>query len=899
VIGPVCDDEFGDTYGIVYGFTADGFSHRELRDYVEDIRSRLLQVPDVAKVNLIGEQPERIYIEFSPAKLAGYGLTPAALAAALQAQNAVAPSGVITSDAEGIKLRVSGALASEKDILAVNFAVGDRILRMADIAEVKRENADPPDPMFRINGKPGLGLAISMRDGGDVLALGRNVQQAMQDLKADLPIGIEPVMVANQPDTVRHAVNEFMEALWEAIAIVLAVSIISLGLRAGTIVIVSIPLVLAIVFTAMMAFGIDLQRVSLGALIISLGLLVDDAMITIESMVSRLERGDDQRKAAVFAYESTAYPRLTGTLATILGFVPVGFARSDAGEYTFSLFAVVALSLLASWVVSGLCAPVVGVALLRQPKHPRGETLGAPMRLFRRCLLGAMRARWITIGVTLALFAAAVVGLRYVPQQFFPASDRPELLVDLKLQDNASILASRDVAEQFDKLLAADPDVVRFSTYVGQGTIRFYLPIDVALPNDFFAQSVVVTKGLKEREQVRARLERELAERFPAVVARVYPLELGSPVGWPVKYRVSGPDLSRVHAIAMQVAEQVGATPGARNVNFDWIEPARAMRIHIDQDQVRQLGLSSEDVALTLNAVVTGMTVTQVRDSIYLIDVVARAEQQQRASLESLRSLQIPLRGGQVVPLRQIATFEYTQEYPIVWRRDRVPTLTVQADVVPGVLPATTVEAVQPRIDRLAATLPSGYRIVAGGSVEESGKAQASVLAVVPAMTLLVLTVLMFQLQSFQRMFLVLSVAPLGLIGVVATLLLVQLPLGFVAILGVLALTGMIARNSVILIDQVENEKAAGLHPWDAVVIAAIHRTRPILLTASAAALGMIPIAPTVFWGPMAFAIIGGLAGATVLTLIFLPALYVAWFRIAEPRAGGTSVQADEGAAHA
>ena len=516
VIGPVADDEFSDTYGIVYGFTADGFTSRELRDYVEDIRSRLLQVPDVSKVNLIGDQPERIYIEFSPAKLAGYGLTPATLMAALQAQNVVVPSGVITTDAETIKLRVSGALMSEKDILAVNFAVGDRIIRLADIAQVRREDADPPEPIFRINGKPGLGLSISMRDGGDVLALGRNIQQTMQELKANLPIGIEPVMVANQPETVSHAINEFMEALWEAIAIVLAVSMVSLGLRAGAIVIVSIPLVLAVVFAAMQALGIDLQRISLGALIIALGLLVDDAMITIESMVSRLERGDDKKQAAIFAYASTAYPRLTGTLVTIAGFVPVGFARSDAGEYTFSLFAVVALALLASWVVSGLFAPVVGLALLRPPKHPHGETLGAPMRLFRRCLLAAMRAKWITILVTACLFAAALAGTRFVPEQFFPASDRPELLVDLKLQDNASILATRDVAEAFDKIVAADPDVERFSTYVGQGAIRFYLPLDVALPNDFFAQSVVVTKGLKEREQVRARLEQALATRLPA-----------------------------------------------------------------------------------------------------------------------------------------------------------------------------------------------------------------------------------------------------------------------------------------------------------------------------------------------------------------------------------------------
>jgi len=884
VIGPVADDEFGDTYGIVYGFTADGFTHRELRDYVEEIRSRLLQVLDVNKVNLIGQQAERIFIEFSPTKLAGYGLKPAQLAAALQAQNAVAPTGVITTDEESITLRVSGAMASEKDILAMNFDVGGRNVRLADIAEVRREYTDPPDPMFRINGTPGLGLSISMRDGGDVLALGENIQHAMEELKADLPIGIEPIMVANQPDTVHRSIDDFMEALWESIAIVLVVSVVSLGLRAGAIVIVCIPLVLAIVFAAMYALGIDLQRISLGALIISLGLLVDDAMITIESMVSRLERGDDKPQAAIFAYASTAYPRLAGTLVTIAAFVPVGFARSDAGEYTFSLFAVVALALLASWVVSGICAPVAGIALLRQPKHTHSEeTLSAPMRVFKRCVLAAMRAKWTIILVTFGLFAAALWGTRFIPEQFFPSSDRSELLVDLKLQDNASVLATREAAAQVDKMLAADPDVVRFSTYVRQGAIRFYLPLDVALPNDFFAQSVVVTKGLKERDQVRARLEQALAERLPAAVARIYPLELGPPVGWPVKYRVSGPNLVRVHEIALKVADQLGAVSGIRHINFDWAEPARVMRVRIDQDQARQLGLSSQDVSLALNGIVSGTTITQVRNSIYLINVDMRAEHAQRTSLESIRSLQIPLRDGNVVPLRQIASFEYSQENPIVWRRDRVPTLTVQADVVPGLLPATAVKAVQPSIDRLAASLPSGYRIVAGGSVEESAKAQASVQAVLPAMMVLVLTILMFQLQSFQRVLLVLSVAPLGLIGVVAALLLAQAPLGFVAMLGVLALVGMIARNSVILIDEVGRQIEAGQNVWDAVVTAAIHRTRPILLTASAASLGMIPIAPTVFWGPMAFAIIGGLAVATVLTLIFLPALYVAWFRVAEP----------------
>src|SRR5499427_7036946 len=626
VVGPFFNDEFGDTYGIIYGFMADGFSHRELRDYAEEARSRLLRVKDVSKAEFLGTQDERIYVEFSTQRLAELGMNRMELVQALVTQNAVVPSGVIQTKNEAVLMDVTGRFQSEKDLQQVNFVINGKMMRLADIAKITRGYADPPQPIFRVNGKDAIGLALSMRTGGDILALEKNLDQVMEDFKAELPIGIETFLVSNQPRVVHHAVNEFMEALWEAIAIVLIISFLNLGLRAGLVVATSIPLVLAIVFIAMQAFGIDLQRISLGALIIALGLLVDDAMITIESMVSRLERGDNKEQAAVFAYESTALPRLTGTLVTIAGFLPVGFARSDAGEYTFSLFAVVALALLASWVVSGMFAPVVGLALLRPPKNPRGETLGAPMRLFRRCLVGAMRAKWITIAVTVCLFAAALVGTRLVPEQFFPSSDRSELLVDLKLQDNASILATREAAAEFDKMLAADPDVVRFSTYVGQGAIRFYLPLDVALPNDFFAQSVVVTKGLQQREQVRARLEQVLATRFPQVVARVYPLELGPPVGWPVKFRVSGPDLQGARSIALQVADRLGAMTGIRHINFDWAEPARVMRVRIDQDQARQLGLSSQDVSLALYGVVSGSTITQVRNSIYLINVDMRAE---------------------------------------------------------------------------------------------------------------------------------------------------------------------------------------------------------------------------------------------------------------------------------
>ncbi len=884
IVGPGFNDEFGDTYGIVYGFIADGFSHRELRDYVEDVRKKLLELPDISKIDVLGAQDERVYVEFSTKQLAGLGIDRAALIAALKAQNAVTPQGVVQTGDEKILIRVSGAFRTEQDILAVNFVANGRIIRLGDIARVTRGPADPAQPMFRVNGKEGIGLAIAMRTGGDVLALGHNIAHAMTEIKANLPVGIEPTLVADQPVTVEHAVADFMEALWEAVAIVLGVSLVSLGLRAGTVVAVSIPLVLAAVFVAMEITGIDLQRISLGALIIALGLLVDDAMITVEMMVTRLEQGDDKEHAATFAYTSTAFPMLTGTLVTVAGFVPIGFARSAAGEYTFSIFAVVAIALIASWAVAVVFAPLLGIWILKKPRTAHPDQPGRIMLAFRGFLLLAMRARWVTIAVTLSLFAVGLYGMRFVPQQFFPSSDRPELLVDLQLPENASIYATKDVSARLDKLLKDDQDVDHWSTYVGEGAVRFYLPLNVQLPNDFFAQAVVVTKGLEQRDRVKAKLEQALATEFPNVVGRVYPLELGPPVGWPLQYRVRGREPDEVRTIASRVAEIIGSAPGAANVNYNWMDPGRTVRIRVDQDQARLLGVSSQDLAQWLNTAMSGVTATQMRSGIYLVDVLVRASAEQRMSLSTIRTLQVPLPNGRTVPLSQIASVEYGQEYPIVWRRDRLPTVTVQADLAPGTQAATVVQALAPQIAALNAGLPSGYHVDVGGTVEESAKAQTSVAAVLPLMLILTLTVLMIQLQRFSRLFLVLSVAPMGIIGVVAALLFANKPLGFVAILGVLALTGMIARNSVILIDQIEKDKAKGLHPWDAVVDATLHRVRPIMLTAAAAILGMVPIAPTVFWGPMAYAIMGGLAVATLLTLVFVPALYVTCFRIQRPR---------------
>ena len=884
VVGPGFNDEFGDTFGIIYGFTSDGFTHRELRDHVEKIRTRLLSVPDVSKIEVLGAQDEQIIIEFSTEKLAGLGIDRAALIAAIQAQNAVSPTGTLETGDERLMLRVSGAFESERDLLNINIAANGRLLRLSDIAEVRRIFVDPPQPIFRINGKPGIGLAIAMREGGDILALGQNIRRTMNEITADLPLGIEPALVADQSSVVQTAIGEFMDSLWQAIAIIMAVSVISLGLRAGAIVACSIPLTLALVFPILQFVSIDLQRISLGALIIALTLLVDDAMSTIDAMTMRLAAGDEKEKAATFAYQTLAFPMLTGSFVTMAGFVPIGFAKSSAGEYTFSIFAVVGIAVLASWLVAVIFIPLLGVAFLAKPTVKQSPEPGFTLRVFRGMLIAAMRMRWLTILLTLACFGVALLALPSVPRQFFPSSDRPELLVDLRLPQNASIYASSDAAAKIEAALKNDPDVERWSTNIGRGAIRFYLPLSVELANPFFSQFVVIAKDVGARERLREKLERMLQEEFPNAITRIAPLELGPPVGWPLQYRVSGPDLNKVREIALQLAQTVAADGRTRRINFDWMEPARQVRVRIDQDQARLLGLSSESIATVLNTVMSGLPITQVRDGIYLVDLVMRAKDSQRVSLSTLRNLMFPLPNGRTVPLGQFATLDFEQELPLVWRRDGVPTLTIQADVTPGNTPESVVAALAPTVAKFEAGLPSGYHVAMGGTVEESAQSQASVFAVVPLMLLITVTFLMIQLQSFSRLFLVLSVAPMGLIGVVAALLLVNKPLGFVAILGILALLGMIARNAVILIDQIESERAEGKGIWDAVVEAAMSRFRPIMLTAISTVLGMIPIAPTIFWGPMAYSIMGGLLVATVLTLIFLPALYVACFRVSQPK---------------
>jgi multidrug efflux pump subunit AcrB len=702
----------------------------------------------------------------------------------------------------------------------------------------------------------------------------------MAAITAELPAGIEPILVSDQAVTVDEAIGDFTDSLWQAIAIILGISLLMLGARPGAVVAVSIPLTLAIVMVVMDVLNIDLHRISLGALIIALCLLVDDAMTTVDAMLRRLAAGDDATAAASYAYANLAAPMLIGTLVTIAGFVPIGFAQSSAGEYTFSIFAVVGIALLVSWLVAVLFAPVVGAAILRPPAETatKDERPGNVLQTYRGLLDWAISHSWITIIATVALFALAIWGLRFVPQQFFPASDRTELLVDLSLPQNASLRASEDVAKKLDEVLANDSDVSRWSTYIGRGAIRFYLPLNVQLPNDFFAQQVIVAKDVAGRQRLQGKLEKLLAEEFPNLVTRVYPLELGPPVGWPVQYRILGPDVDRLRDLSMGVADLIAAHPDTRRVGFDWSEPARRVRIQIDQDQARRIGYTSESLASVLNTAISGTRVTQLRDGIYLVDVVARARQEDRVALENLQTLQVPLRSGRTVPLSQFATFETEQEQPLVWRRDRIPTLTVQADVAKGALAEGIVTELAPGIADLNERMPTGYRIELGGVAEESADSRASVIAVVPLMIFLMLTLLMLQLQSFPSLAMVSLVMPLGLIGVVAALFLVQKPLGFVAVLGVLALLGMIAKNAVILISQIEDERSRGTPVRQAVVDAALSRFRPLMLTALSTVLGLAPIAPTVFWGPMAFAVMGGLLVATVLTLVFLPVLYVAWF---------------------
>ncbi|OZY43567.1 ACR family transporter [Pseudomonas fragi] len=880
--GPGFDDEFGDVYGTIFAFTGDGFTMRQLRDYVEQVRTGIRDVPNRGKVMTIGEQDETFYLDFSTRKLAALGLDQQHILESLQEQNAVTPAGVIEAGPERMSVRTSGQFHSVEDLAAVNLRVNDRFYRLADIAEITRGYVDPAAPMFHYNGKPAIGLAVAMIDGGNIQEFGKELQQRIDDLTAQLPVGVGVHMVSNQAQVVEVAVSGFTSALFEAVVIVLAVSFISLGLRAGLVVAISIPLVLALVFVFMEFTGIAMQRVSLGALIIALGLLVDDAMITVEMMITRLELGETKEQAATFAYHSTAFPMLTGTLVTVAGFVPIGLNNSSAGEYTFTLFAVIAVAMLVSWVVAVLFAPVLGVHILSAKVKPKPEKPGRLAQAFDTALLWCMRYRWTTIGATVLMFVLAVFGMGLVQNQFFPASDRPEILVDLNLPQNASIQETLKVTQRFEESLKGDEDIVRWSSYIGEGAIRFYLPLDQQLQNPFYAQLVIVSKGLESRDALIERLNKRLREDFVGVGSFVHTLELGPPVGQPLQYRVSGPNIDLVRKYSIDLASVLDTNPNVGETIFNWNEPGKVLRIDIAQDKARQFGLSSEDVAHVMNSIVSGAAVSQVKDNIYLINIVGRANSSERGTPETLLNLQITTPSGTSIPLLAFATVRYELEQPLIWSRDRIPTLTLKASVRGSMQPTDLVKVLKPDVDKFAANLPEGYNVQTGGTVEQSAKAQGPIAKVVPLMLFLMATFLMIQLQSVHKMFLVVSVAPLGLIGVVLALVPTGTPMGFVAILGILALVGIIVRNSVILVTQIDQYERDGFDPWHAVMQATQHRRRPILLTAAAASLGMIPIARDVFWGPMAYAMIGGILSATLLTLLFLPALYVASYKIKE-----------------
>ena len=887
VVGPNFNDEYGDVYSAIYMLSADGLSLAALKTRAEDIRQRLLRVPNVNKVDIIGERPQKIFIELNHAKLATLGITPQQIFDSVARQNAVTSGGAVDTSADRINLRVTGAFSGAEAIAAVPVQADGRVFRLGDIASVSRGYEDPATFIVREGGKPALGLGVSMQDGANIITLGEDLKKAMAAIVAELPVGIEVTQIADQAGIVEHSVSEFIETFVEALGIVLLVSFLSLGWRAGIVVALSVPLVLAIVLTIMYAAGIDLHRITLGALIIALGLLVDDAIIAIEMMVVKMEQGWDRTRAATFAWTSTAFPMLTGTLVTAAGFLPVGFAKSSAGEYAGGIFWIVGISLIASWVVAVLFTPYLGLTLL--PDLAKPGTHGNPDAIYdtriyrglRRLIEVALRWRKTVVALTVSMFVAAIAGFGFVQQQFFPTSTRTELFFELRLPEGTAIGVTDAAAKKAEQLLAGDPDIVTYTSYVGQGSPRFWLGLNPVLPNPSFAQIVVVTKDLEARERVKARLERALANgAVPQARTRVDRFTFGPPVGFPVQFRVVGPDPLKVRGIAEQVRAVMAENPDIIDPHLNWNEQVKSIRLEVDQDRARALGLTPQDVSQMLQTLLSGYVVTQYREGIEHIDVVARAVPSERLKLDRLPSLTIVTRNGVAVPLSQIARLHYEFEEPILWRRNRDIVLTARGDVVDNVQAPDVTNAVLPKLRPIKAALPYGYRIETGGSIEESVKANSALVVVFPVMAIAMLALLMVQLQSFSRLALVFVTAPLGLIGATGALLASNRPFGFVALLGLIALAGMIMRNTVILVDQIDRDIAAGHGRHRAVVDATIRRARPVALTALAAILGMIPLAGSVFWGPMAITIMGGLLVATVLTLVVVPALYALWFRV-------------------
>ncbi|WP_024301287.1 efflux RND transporter permease subunit [Pseudogulbenkiania sp. MAI-1] len=885
--GPFFNDEFGDTFGNLFAFTGDGFSAEELRRYVDRTRQEVLRLPDVGKVEIVGEQQERIYVDLSISRLATLGLDTRTIWNALAEQNAVTPAGVFETAGERIWVRPSGAYGTLDAVRSTPITVNGQTFRLDDIATVHRAFVTPPSFSMRFNGRPALGLAISMKDGGDVLRLGRDLEQLMARVKSELPLGVEIAPVSDQPKVVKNSISEFMHSLLEAVVIVLAVSFFSLGWRSGVVVALSIPLVLAMTFLAMYFFDIDLQRISLGSLIIALGLLVDDAIIAVEMMALKLEQGWNKFQAATFAYTSTAFPMLTGTLITAATFLPVGLAKSNAGEYVFSLFAVVGLALVLSWVVAVIFTPYLGFKLL--PEHKTdGDHADVYHKLFylrfRSVLEWCLDHRKTVIAGTLVLFLLSLGAFKlFVQQQFFPSSNRVELLVDLWLPQGASYQATEREVKKLEAMFAHNPGISSITSYVGGGSPRFYLPLDQQMQHLNYAQLMIMTKDEKVRETVKRQLEHAFDNDFPLLRGRVIRLENGPPVGYPVQYRVMGERHEEVKRIAARLEALLRAQPGTTQVNNDWGEQVKSLRLVIDQDRARALGASTQSLGRQLQLLISGAALTEFREGDRTIAVEARLNPAEKTDVGGLGNLMVQAANGRFVQVSQLARIEYQPEESIIWRRNRLPTVTVRADTADGVQAAEVVQELAPKLKQLEATLPLGYHIEMGGSVESSVKSQQAIAKVAPLMIVVVLTLLMLQLQSFQRTLMVVLTAPLGMIGVTLTLIAFHAPFGFVAMLGVIALSGMIMRNSVILVDQIEHDIREGVERWEAVVGSTLRRFRPIMLTALAAILAMIPLTRSTFWGPMAVAIMGGLLVATVLTLLFLPALYAQWFRVQRP----------------
>lgn len=896
VIGPFFNDEFGDTYGSIFSLSGDGFTYAELKDYADLVRQQILRVPLVAKVEFLGVQDEKINIVFSHKKFAQLGISLEQIIDQINTQNAVASTGVLSTDTDNVQVRVTGAFASPKDLENLTLRAQGTNFRLGDFAEIKREYNDPPKDKMRFNGKEVIGLAISMQKGGDIIDLGKNLEITAADIKRKLPVGVELDRVTNQPKAVAKSVNEFLKTLAEALIIVLAVSFIALGFhkdekgmridfRPGLVVGLTIPLVLAITFLFMRIFNIDLHKISLGALIIALGLLVDDAIIAVEMMVRKMEEGYSRFDAATFAYSSTAMPMLTGTLITAAGFLPIGLAKSAAGEYTFSMFSVNCLALIISWFVAVLFTPYIGYLLLKVKPHSGND---APHELFdspfytrfRTLVNWCVEFRKTTIAITLGIFMLGIVGFKFIEQQFFPDSTRPELMVEMWLQEGSSYAATEAQVKKFEAFMNTQEGVESVTSYVGTGSPRFYLPLDQIFPQSNVAQIVVLPKDDNARTELRKKIIHEFNVNFPEVRGRVKFLPTGPPVPYPVQFRISGTDANKVREIADSVKDIMRANPNALGVNDNWNESVKVLRLNLDQDKLRSLGMTSETVMHAANTILTGTRIGQYREKNRLVDIVVRQPLNERSTIEKLNDTYLPTGSGKSIPLSQIARAQFVWEPGIIWRENREWAITVQCDVVDGIQGPTVSSQIAPKLAELKASLPIGYAINLAGAAADSSKAQASIAANVPLVIFIIFTLLMLQLQSFSRSLLVFLTGPLGVAGVAMALLILHRPMGFVAQLGIIALFGMIIRNSVILIDQIETDIASGTDPWTAVVEAAVRRFRPIILTAAAAVLAMIPLSGSVFWGPMAVAIMGGLIVATGLTLLFLPALYAAWFKV-------------------